>query len=353
MIDGVEFVFQMAYETEAPSEMLMYLPQFRALCAAEDATHTLHNLYTLRGAEVRNAKAWWKTLNEAVELFGDKTDVVFAQHHWPTWDRERCVTFLKKQRDLYKYIHDQSLRLMNQGHTMNEIAEMLRLPPQLDRLWYNRGYYGSTSHDSKAVYQRDLGWYDSNPAHLNPLPPEAAAKKYVEYMGGAAAVIAKARESFKAGEYRWVAEVLNHVVFADPNNAEARQLAADALEQLGYQTENTTWRNEYLMGAFELRNGVPKAPATRAGSPDTVRAMTLDMFFDYMGVRLNGPKADGRLITINWVFTDTGQKYVLSLEDSVLVYTANKQLDQPDATVTLEDGARRRDRGQDDPRAGP
>jgi alkyl sulfatase BDS1-like metallo-beta-lactamase superfamily hydrolase len=338
-IDGIEFVFQMAYETEAPSEMLMYLPQFRALCAAEDATHTLHNLYTLRGAEVRNAKAWWKTLNEAVELFGDKTDVVFAQHHWPTWERERCLTFLKKQRDLYKYIHDQSLRLMNQGYTMNEIAETLRLPPQLARVWYNRGYYGSTSHDSKAVYQRYLGWYDSNPAHLNPLPPQEAATHYVEFMGGAEAVIAKARESFAAGQYRWVAEVLNHVVFADPANAEARRLEADALEQLGYQTENTTWRNEYLMAAFELRNGVPRAPATRAGSPDTVRAMTLDMFFDYMGVRLNGPKADGKAIAINWVFTDTGQKYVLSLEDSVLVYTADKQLENPDATVTLERAA--------------
>jgi alkyl sulfatase BDS1-like metallo-beta-lactamase superfamily hydrolase len=219
---------------------------------------------------------------------------------------------------------------------MNEIAETLRLPPSLARQWYNRGYYGSVSHDSKAVYQRYLGWYDSNPAHLNPLPPQEAAKKYVEFMGGAAAVIAKARESFTAGEYRWVAEVLNHVVFADPANAEARQFEADALEQLGYQTENTTWRNEYLMGAFELRNGVPKAPATRAGSSDTVRAMTLDMFFDFMGVRLNGPKADGKHIAINWDFTDTGQKYALELEDSVLIYTANKQLAEADATVTLE-----------------
>ena len=244
-IDGVEIVFQMAHETEAPSEMLMYFPQFRALCAAEDATHTLHNLYTLRGAEVRNAKAWWKTLNEAVELFGDKTDVVFAQHHWPDLGTaSACMTFLKKQRDLYKYIHDQTLRLMNHGYTMIEIAEMLRLPPS----WTGVVQPRLLRLDRATTPRPSISAISAGTTRTRPISTRCrreAAAKYVEYMGGAEAVIAKARESFKAGEYRWVAEVLNHVVFADPNNAEARQLEADALEQLGYQTENATWRNEY------------------------------------------------------------------------------------------------------------
>ena len=276
-IDGVEMTFQMAPRTEAPAEFLIHFPQLRALCAAEDATHTLHNLYTLRGAQVRDAKSWWKALNESVVLFGDKTDVVFAQHQWPTWGQKKVIDYLKKQRDLYKYIHDQSLRLMNHGYTMLEVAEMVKLPSSLDREWYNRGYYGSVNHDVKAVYQRYLGWYDSNPANLHPLPPEEAAKKYVEFMGGPAAVIARARESFNKGEYRWVAQVMNHVVFADPENREARELQAAALEQLGYQAENATWRNEYLMGAHELRHGVPRAIATRVDSRDTLRAMTVDL----------------------------------------------------------------------------
>ena len=198
-IDGVDIEFQMAKDTEAPAEMLMYFPQFKALCAAEDATHTLHNLYTLRGAQVRDAAAWWKVLNTAIENFGDKATVIFAQHHWPVWGQTNIVDFLEKQRDLYKYIHDQSLHLMNQGYTMTEVGNMLSLPPSLSDEWYNRGYYGSVSHDGKAVYQRYLGWYDSNPAHLDELSPAEAGKKYVEFMGGAAAVIAKAQQSYDKG----------------------------------------------------------------------------------------------------------------------------------------------------------
>ena len=269
-IDGVEMTFQMAPRTEAPAEFLIHFPQLRALCAAEDATHTLHNLYTLRGAQVRDAKSWWKTLNESVVLFGGKTDVVFAQHQWPTWGQKKVLDYLRKQRDLYKYIHDQSLRLMNHGYTMLEIAEMVKLPRSLDREWYNRGYYGSVNHDAKAVYQRYLGWYDSNPANLHSLPPEEAAKKYVEFMGGPAAVIARARESFNKGEYRWVAQVMNHVVFADPENRQARELQAAALEQLGYQAENPTWRNEYLIGrprAAPRRSHAHRHEARQPGHP--------------------------------------------------------------------------------------
>jgi alkyl sulfatase BDS1-like metallo-beta-lactamase superfamily hydrolase len=315
--------------------MLLHFPQFRALCVAEDATHTLHNLYTLRGAEVRDAAKWWKTLQQAIELFGDQTDVVFAQHHWPKWGRSGVLTFLEKQRDLYKFIHDQSLRLMNQGYTSAEIAEMLELPPSLASEWYNRGYYGSVRQNAKAVYQKYLGWYDGNPAHLDPLPPEPAARRYVEYMGGAAAVIERARQSFAAGDYRWTAEVMNHVVFAEPHNAEARRLAADALERLGYQTENATWRNEYLAGAYELRHGIPRSVRTTTFSPSMLQALTLDMYFDVMGVMLDGQKATGKKITLNWTFPDVGQKYALVLQNSALTYTSGKHLPSADATITL------------------
>ncbi|KAB2835385.1 MAG: MBL fold metallo-hydrolase [Candidatus Dadabacteria bacterium] len=334
-VDGVEMEFQMAPGTEAPAEMLTYFPQFKALLAAEDATHTLHNLYTLRGAQVRDASKWWKTLNETIKLYGPRTEVVFASHHWPTWGNENVIPYLKSQRDLYKYIHDQSLRLLNSGYTMTEIGEMMTLPANLDQKWYNRGYYGTVNHDSKAVYQRYLGWYDSNPANLWALPPEEAAKMYVEYMGGADAVIKKAKESFAAGDYRWVAMVMNNVVFADPDNKEARDLQADALEQLGYQAESGPWRNEYLVGAYELRNGLPDVAGTQTASPDTIRAMTMEMLLDYMGMRIDGPKAAGKSIKMNWVLPDTSQKYAVELENSVLIYSAGEQLSDADGTLTL------------------
>ena len=334
-IEGIEFVFQMAQNTEAPAEMLVYLPHVKALCAAEVMTHTFHNLYTIRGAQVRDASAWWKAIHEAITLFGDKTEVVFATHHWPVWGNDRANAFMKNQRDLYKYIHDQSLRLMNQGYTMVEVGEMLELPETLSGPWYNREYYGTVNHNAKAVYQRYLGWYDGNPATLHPLPPAESAAKYVEFMGGAAAVIAKARESYAKGEYRWVAQVLNHVVFADPANAEARALAADALEQLGYQAESAPWRNAYLVGAGELRNGPPSSPGAIPFSADTIKAMTLDMYFDFMGIRLNGPKSADKRLRLNWNFTDTGDQYLLELENSVLVYTKGQQAADADATLNL------------------
>jgi alkyl sulfatase BDS1-like metallo-beta-lactamase superfamily hydrolase len=333
VIDGVEIEFLLAPETEAPAEMLFYFPQFRALCAAEDLTRNLHNLYTLRGAEVRNAAAWWKAIDTAITRYADRTDVLFASHHWPTWGQEKIVAFMRKQRDLYKYIHDQSLRLMNQGYTPIEIAERIRLPASLADEWYNRGYYGTLNHDAKAVYQKYLGWYDANPANLHPLPPEEAGTKYVEYMGGAQAVITRAREAFARGEYRWVAQVMTHVVFADPENVEARQLEADALEQLGYQAESGPWRNVYLMGAFELRNDVPDMGQNV--SADTIKAMPLDLYFEYLGVRLNGPAADGKEISLNWVFTDTGEQFGVALEHSVLLYWADRMLPDADATLTL------------------
>jgi alkyl sulfatase BDS1-like metallo-beta-lactamase superfamily hydrolase len=334
-IDGVEIVFQYTPETEAPTEMHIYFPQFRALCMAENCTHNLHNIYTFRGAEVRNAKSWVYHLNEAIELFAHKTDVIFATHHWPTWGQERCLDLLKKQRDMYKYLHDEALRLINHGYNMLEIAEMIELPPDLARAWYNRGYYGSVNHNAKAIYQKYLGWFDGNPANLHALPPEEAGQKYVEFMGGADAVLAKARDSYEKGEYRWVAQVVSHVVFADPNNQAARQLEADALEQLGYQAESAVWRNFYLTGAMELREGITKLPTFKSVNPDLINAMGLDLLFAYLAVRLNGPQAAGKTIIINANFRDSTEQYVLTVENGVLNYTGNKQADNADAAVTL------------------
>ena len=334
-IDGVEFVFQLTPGTEAPAEMNFYLPQFRALCVAENATHTLHNVLSLRGAEVRDPKIWAYYLNQTIALFGDKTDVVFAQHHWPTWGTERITTFLSDQRDMYEYINDQTLRLTNMGYTPLEIADTLRqLPPNLAAKWYTHGYYGSMSHDVRAVYQRYMGFYDGVPAHLNPLPPAEEGKKFVEYMGGSQALLAKARSDFKNGEYRWVAEVTDKVVFAEPDNQEAKNLEADALEQMGYQAENGTWRNIYLVGVYELRNGIPRGRGTTA-SPDTLRAMSIDMVFDYLGISLDGSKADGKSLVLNWNFTDANSKYALTLQNSALTYLPDSQNPNANAAITL------------------
>jgi alkyl sulfatase BDS1-like metallo-beta-lactamase superfamily hydrolase len=339
VVDGVEIVFQLAPETEAPAEMHMFYPGLRALNLAENATHNLHNIYPIRGAQVRDANAWAKYLNEARDRFATKSDVVFAQHHWPVWGNSRLLDYLAKQRDAYKYLHDQTLRLINHGYRSAEIAERLALPKGLEREWHVRGYYGTFSHNAKAIYQRYLGWYDANPANLNPLPPAERAKKTVGYMGGADAVIAKAREDFAKGEYRWVADAMSQVVFAEPDNRAARDLAADAMEQMGYQAESATWRNAYLFGALELRAG-NRAPAVQArAGRDIVRNLTLDLFFDFLGVRLNGDKAEGKTITINWAFPDLGQRYVLTLQNCALTYLADRHAEAADATVTLDRGA--------------
>ena len=335
-IDGVDIIFQYTPNTEAPTEMNFYFPQYRALCIAENCVHTLHNIYTLRGTKVRDAKAWAFFLNEAIDLFGGRSDVMFASHHWPRWGKDRIIGMLKDQRDAYKYIHDQTLRLANEGYNMDEIAEKVKLPDTLAKEWYDRGYYGSVSHDCKAVFQRYLGWFDGNPANLDPLPPVAAGKKYVEYMGGSAAIIARAKKDFARGNYRWVAQVLNHLVFAEPKNQAARNLEADALEQLGYQAESGPWRDFYLTGALELRLGVRPMPAGAGSSgADVLKAMPLDMIFDFMAVRLNGPKAAGKTVRINWKFTDLKKDYLLALENSVLNYFPNRQSDKADATITL------------------
>jgi len=336
VIDGVEMVFQIVSGTEAPTEMTIYFSQLRAFDSAEIACPLVHNLLTLRGAQVRDANKWANCINESIELYGDKTDVIFAQHNWPRWGNEQIITFLEQQRDLYKYTHDQTLRLLNKGYTPAEIAETIKLPDSLAGQWYTRNYYGTLKHNVKAVYQKYLGWYDGNPANLDPLPPVEASKKYVDYMGGPEAVIAMARKDFDIGEYRWVVQVMNNVVFAYPDNQEARDLEADAMEQLGYQAESGTWRNSYLVGASELRTGIGQQPDAGSMGADMITGMTLPMCFDLMGILLNGPEAEGKHIVINWDFTDTGEKYVLNLQNSALTYTSGKLSDKADVTVTLK-----------------
>lgn len=333
---GIKFEFQIVPDTEAPAEMHFFLPELKTLCTAENCTHTLHNLYTLRGAKIRDALAWSKYLNEALNRWGDRSEVLLSVHHWPVWGNDKVINRIKKQRDMYRYIHDQTLRLANQGYTMIEIAEILELPEPLAMEWFNRGYYGSLNHDVKSVYVKYLGWFDGNPANLHPLTPVEASKRYVEFMGGSDAILEKARAYYDKGEYRWVAQVVNHVVFADPKNKKARELQADTLEQLGYQSESGPWRNFYLSGAQELRKGLAKSASATTASPDSIRAMPLDLFFDYLGIRLNGPKAAKANMILNWDFTDTKERYTVILENSVLNHTANAQAKHADVTITLK-----------------
>ena len=334
-IDGVDIVFELTPGAEAPAEMIMYYPQFRVLNMAEIATQNMHNLLPMRGALVRDALSWSKYIGGALQRYGAKSDVVIAQHNWPVWGGPRVQDFLRKQRDTYKFIHDQTVRLMNQGYVGTEIADAIKMPPSLAQDWSTHPFYGQLKNNVKAVYQRYLGYFDGNPAILEALPPVPAAKKAVEYMGGADAVLKRAREDYAKGEFRWVAQVASQLVFADPANQDARALAADAYEQLGYQMESATARNAFLQGAWELRNGVPRVPPRGPGSPDVIHALTLDMFFDNLGVRLNGDKAQGKTIVLNWQFTDTKQRYVLNLENSALTYVADAQVPDADAMLTL------------------
>ncbi|MEB2343691.1 MAG: MBL fold metallo-hydrolase [Deltaproteobacteria bacterium] len=334
VIDGVRFVFQYAPHSEAPAELTFYLPEKQAWCAAEIATHTLHNLYTLRGAKVRDALLWSGYIDEAMRRWPD-AEVVFASHHWPVWGKERIHDFLAKQRDVYKYIHDQTLRLANAGLGPEEIAEQLELPEALRTAFAVRGYYGTVSHDAKAVYQNYFGWFDGNPAHLDPLPPAEAARRYVEFMGGAAEVKRKARESFERGEYRWVAMVMHHAVFADPDDAEARELLARAYDQLGYQAESGPWRDVYLSGAHELRHGITTPPLATASLMGLLRHLPLKRFFDAMAVRVVGPKAAGRELTLNFVFTDLGETHVVELSNGVLHHHEAEADPGADVTVRL------------------
>jgi len=333
-IDGITFEFLLAPNSEAPSETLIYLPGPHVLDVGELATHTLHNLLPLRGALVRDANRWSRYLNAALERFGGDAQIMIDQHQWPVWGNERVRTKLENHRDLYKYVHDQTIRMMNQGTGPVEIAEALTMPPGLENDWSTRPYYGSLSQDAKAVYQRYVGWYDGDPANLNRLPRVEAARKYLEYMGGADAAVARARTDFQAGNYRWVAEVMHQVVFADPANRDARHLEADALEQLAYLAESAPWRNAYLLAARELRTGVGgEARTAPAIPPPVLHAMSIAQVFDYLGTRVDGPRAGTRKIVIDWRFSDTRESLASTCQHGALTAIGGKA--DPNAGVTV------------------
>jgi len=334
-IDGVEIEFQMAPGTEAPAEMHFYFPRFRALCMAENATHNLHNLLTLRGALVRDPRAWSGYLTEAIDSFADRTDVAFASHHWPTWGRDRIVEFLGLQRDLYAYLHDQTLRQLNQGYTGIEIAENFAMPPALEQAWHTHGYYGSVSHNVKAVYQRYMGWFDGNPGRLWQHPPGALALRYVAAIGGIDRVVEIAREAFDAGDFRWAATLLDHAVFTDDSNVAARDLYADTLEQMGYGAECATWRNFFLSGATELRDGNFGTPVSTT-SLTMLSQLTPEQMFDILAISVNGPSAWELDLALDVTFTDLAANYRITLRNGVLVQ--RKRPADPStaaATVTL------------------
>ncbi|MFE9092846.1 alkyl/aryl-sulfatase [Streptomyces sp. NPDC007264] len=336
-VDGVRMVFQLTPGTEAPAEMNFLFPGQRALCLAENVTHTQHNILTLRGALVRDARVWSRYLDEAIDFFGDAYDVAFASHHWPTWGHENVVRLLAEQRDLYAYLHDQTLRLLNSGLTGPEIAEELRLPPVLENAWHARGYYGSVNHNVKAVYQRYMGWYDGNPAHLWEHPPAELAKRYVEVAGGPGAMLAAARRYADAGDLRFAATLLNHLVFADPADQEAKEALAGVYRRLGHGAESGSWRNIYLTGALELRTGTGGA-AVAADTAEMTSALTVSMLLDSIAVRIDGPRAanEPRLI-IDLVVVDEERRHRLNLEHGALTHRSLPlhHMPKPHAGLTL------------------
>jgi alkyl sulfatase BDS1-like metallo-beta-lactamase superfamily hydrolase len=335
VVDGVRVVFQITPEAEAPAEMNFFFPDHGWLCTAENCTHNMHNLVPIRGALIRDSLKWSKYIGEMIELWGEQTQLMFASHHWPRWGNQNVIDYLRLQRDLYRWVHDQTMRMANHGYTAVEIAEMLTMPPEFQEQSHTVGYYGHLAHNIKAVYQRYLSWYDGNPANLWKLPPTEGGKRYVELAGGADALLAKARTWFDAGEYRWVVELVNHLVFADPTNTEARELQADALEQLGYQSESATFRNAYLTGAQELRNGtLPSRPAGRNGY---LSAMSIDQIFDTMAVRLKAEEVAGVSVLLN-LTVETGhgdEQWVLGLSNRALHSVQGRHDDAAVATFRL------------------
>ncbi len=334
-IDGVKLEFQMTPGTEAPAEMNIWVPEMNALWVAENCTATLHNLYTLRGAQVRDGNAWAGYITEAVSLYGSQVQVTFQSHNWPHWGNEVVNEYLADTAAVYKYINDQTLTYINQGYTSDEISNMIELPEELAKNWYTRQYYGTVAHNSKAVYQKYMGWYDANPVNLDPLTPSDSAKKWVEYLGDTDDVLRKAKEDFDKGEYQWVAEVTSVLIYADPENTAAKLLCADALEQLGYQSESGTWRNAYLSAAMELRNGNAAEKGDNAKSDGSMLTnMTPEMLFDYVGILLDKKAIASEDFTINFIISDTGKKIMLRFNNGALLQYENAQSESADLTVT-------------------
>lgn len=333
VIDGVRFVFQYAPHTEAPAELAFYLPEKKAYCGAEIVSRTMHNLYTLRGAKVRDALLWSGAIDDAIERFGD-AEVAFASHGWPTWGRERVADYLGKQRDVYRFLHDQTLRLASLGRTPQEIADEIELPAALRSTFHVRGYYGTVRHNAKAVYQNYFGFYDGNPAHLDPPAPVDASKRYVEAMGGGAEVLRKGRLAYERGDHRWAALLLDHLVFAEPENADAREALARVYDQLGYRAESGPWRDVYLTGAYELRHGTQDAGASLSTASGLLLRLSPDQFFASMATRLDAQKADGKKLVLNFVFTDLEETHVLTLENAVL-HHRQRSVPDPEAAATV------------------
>ncbi|WP_204043792.1 alkyl/aryl-sulfatase [Acrocarpospora phusangensis] len=334
-IDGVRVVFQLTPGTEAPAEMNFLFPDHRALCMAENATHNLHNVLTLRGALVRDARVWARYLTEAIALFADHADVAFASHHWPTWGKDAIVTFLSQQRDLYAYLHDQTVRMLNRGMTGSEIAEAMRMPPALEQAWHTHGYYGSVSHNVKAIYQRYLGWFDGNPAHLWEHPPVEQSRRYVECLGGATAVVALAERYVQQGDLRFAATLLNHAVFADQGDSSARELLAQVYTRMGHGAENATWRNFYLTGATELTTGRPSASTVSTTSPDLLTALTAEQIFDSLAIRVDGPNAWKERFAIDWHLTDLDECHRTTLSNGTLIHEKSPSGGRTDLTLRL------------------
>ncbi|MBE6933078.1 MAG: MBL fold metallo-hydrolase [Ruminococcaceae bacterium] len=340
VIDGVEFQFQLTPGTEAPAEMNTWLPEFRALWLAENCTGTLHNLYTLRGAQVRDGAAWAKYITESITLYGDQAEVCFQSHNWPHWGNETVVEYMTNTAAVYKYINDQTLTYLNLGYTSDEISNMIELPEELAKVWYTRQYYGTVSHNSKAVYQKYMGWYDANPVNLNPLEPTESAKKWVEYLGDTEEVLRMAKEDFEKGEYRWVAEITNVLVFADPENEAARLLCADALEQLGYQAESGPWRNAYLSAVLELRHGNQTHLAQQNKTNGAMqREMTAEMIFDYMGILLDKEAMENDDFLMNFTIINTQEQYMLRMKNGVLLVYHDAHAEDADVSVTCPKNA--------------
>jgi alkyl sulfatase BDS1-like metallo-beta-lactamase superfamily hydrolase len=334
VIDGVKIEFQLTPGAEAPAEMNFYFPQLRALNLAENACHTMHNLCPLRGAKTRDSLSWARYLDEALAEYVPHVDVVFAQHHWPVWGQGRVTEFVSEQRDLYRYLHDQTLRLMSHGMTPTEIAEKLSFPPGLSERWHARGYYGAVVHNIQAIYAHYMGPYDGNPFNLHRLTPEMSGVKYIEYMGGLEAVLERARADYDRGEFRWVVQLLHHAVFGYPEHAGARHLAADAMEQLAYQAESATWRNAYLQGARELREGVaPIAGKANRILPDIIAQLPVDMFLDFLAIRVHGLQAADLRACFDWIMTDEDACYRITLSNGVLSHAAGSHGEKADAVL--------------------
>ncbi|MCP5518001.1 MAG: MBL fold metallo-hydrolase [Verrucomicrobiales bacterium] len=335
-VDGVRMIFQNTPNTEAPSEMNTYLPDMKALWVAENVNATLHNIYTLRGALVRDSLNWSRYINLALNLFGKEAEVLFGAHHWPRWGNARVQEVLSAQRDLYAHFNNQVLHLANQGVTVNEIHNVYELPKSLQQKWYCRGYHGSPQHNARGVVVRYLGFWDCNPATLIPLSPSESAPLYVEMMGGAAKVLARGRQLHEQGKYFHAQEILNKLVQAEPNNQEAKDLLADVFEQLGYQQENPGLRNSYLAGAYELRTGIPQGASPKSSGPDIIRAMSTELFLNFLGIKMDSRKAEGLSFTINLITPDNGEKFLIKLENATLTNLEGFLADAPDLTLTIK-----------------